>query len=117
MRRARTWGGGLFGRRRKQAEAEGARLTEELTRAEERIRALHQEQQYLTEQLERILGADAAQVAAERERLRREHEERRQEIGRIDALLDAKVERASERAARLVGDIRQRAEPTTPYAA
>ncbi|MFD7299069.1 DUF4041 domain-containing protein [Streptomyces sp. NPDC059897] len=110
-------GGGLFGRRRKQAEAEAARRAEQLAQADGQLRALQEDKRQLTEQLGRVIGADAAQIAAEQQRLHRMHEEKTREIERIDALLDAKVEHAAERAAQSLVDVRRRAEDLAGQAA
>ncbi|MGI5472270.1 DUF4041 domain-containing protein [Streptomyces sp. CA-132043] len=100
---------GVFGRRRKQAEAEAERLAGELTYSEQRARTLQAQVVQLTDQLARVIGADSATIAAEQERLRQTHAERLQELERIDALLDAKVEHAAERAAQSLVDVRNQA--------
>ncbi|WP_346099604.1 DUF4041 domain-containing protein [Streptomyces olivaceiscleroticus] len=99
----------MFGRRRKQAEAEAERLADELTRSEQRAHFLQAQVGQLTDQLARVIGADSAKIAAEQERLRQAHTERLQELERIDALLDAKVEHAAERAAQSLVDVRSQA--------
>ncbi|WP_320777697.1 DUF4041 domain-containing protein [Streptomyces sp. CRN 30] len=101
--------GGLFGRRRKQAEAAAENLAGELARSEERARTLAAQVTQLTDQLARVIGADSATIAAEQERLRQAHEEKQAELQRIDGLLDAKVEHAAERAARSLVDVRDQA--------
>ncbi len=101
---------GLFGRRRKQAEAEAARLVDEVERAEGRARQMAEDNRHLTEQLTRLLGADGAQLAVEQQRLRRLHEEKLLELQRIDALLDTKVEHAAQRAAQSLTEVRRQAD-------
>ncbi|MFB7650512.1 MULTISPECIES: DUF4041 domain-containing protein [unclassified Streptomyces] len=101
---------GLFGRRRKQAEAEAERLAGELALCEERTRGLLAQVDQLTEQLAGVIGADSATIAAEQERLRRAHAEKLEELQRIDGLLDAKAEHAAERAARSLVDVRSQAQ-------
>lgn len=103
-------GGGLFGRRRKQAESEVARLAGELALMDTQVRGLQEDNRHLTEQLSRLIGADSAQIVAEQQRLRRAHEEKLQEIGRVDTLLDEKIERAAESAAQSLVDVRRQAD-------
>jgi hypothetical protein len=91
-------GGGLFGRRRKEAEQEAARLGDELRNATADAQALRSENQRLMAELSTLLGADTARLVQETERLRRLHAERLAEVQQIDALLDAKVRAASQRA-------------------
>lgn len=80
---------GVFGRRRKQAEAEVERLAAEL----QRLRAEHArqdtEKQALYQQLSRVQGEEAATLVVETERLRRSYQE-------ADELLLAKIDRASD---------------------
>ncbi|MGY0020979.1 DUF4041 domain-containing protein [Streptomyces sp. YJ-C3] len=102
--------GGLFGRRRKQAEAEAARLSDEVARADARAGQLEEDNRHLTQQLAGLLGADSAQLVAEQQRLQRAHDEKVQEMARIDALLDAKAEHAAERAAQSLIDVRRQAD-------
>nr|WP_306432864.1 DUF4041 domain-containing protein [Streptomyces harenosi] len=101
---------GLFGRRRKQAEAEAERLARELAHSDERARVLQAQVEQLTAQLGRLIGADSAALAAEQERLRQAHAEKLAELQRIDGLLDAKVEHAAERAAQSLVDVRAQAQ-------
>ncbi|MFD7920939.1 DUF4041 domain-containing protein [Streptomyces sp. NPDC059740] len=100
---------GVFGRRRKQAEAEAERLASELTHREQQARTLQAQVGRLTDQLARVIGADSATIVAEQEGLRQAHAERLRELERIDALLDAKVEHAAEQAAQSLVDVRSQA--------
>ncbi|MEU1044047.1 DUF4041 domain-containing protein [Streptomyces sp. NPDC005897] len=97
---------GLFGRRRKQAEAEVERLLGELVHRDEQLRGLQVQVDDLTKQLARVIGADSAVIAMEQERLRQAHAEKLGELQRIDGLLDAKVEHAAEQAALSLVDVR-----------
>ncbi|WP_175435787.1 DUF4041 domain-containing protein [Streptomyces hawaiiensis] len=101
-------GGGLFGRRRREAEAETARLEDELRAQAAHAEALRAENQRLLAELTALAGADAARLVHETERLRRTHTEHLTELQRIDAVLDAKVEAAAERAEIELGGTRQR---------
>lgn len=80
---------GVFGRRRKQAEAEADRLAGEL----QRLRADHAreaaEKSALRQQLSRVQGEEAATLVVDTERLRTAYQE-------ADDLLLAKIDRASE---------------------
>ncbi|MFP8884272.1 DUF4041 domain-containing protein [Streptomyces mangrovi] len=100
-------GGGLFGRRRKEAEAEVARLGEELRARTADTEALRAENHRLMAELTAFAGADAARLAQETERLRRTHAEQQAEVQRLDAVLDVKVEAAAERAERELHGTRQ----------
>ncbi|MGW3113383.1 DUF4041 domain-containing protein [Streptomyces sp. NPDC001091] len=100
-------GGGLFGRRRREAEAEAARLGDELRAHAADIETLCAENARLQAQLSALLGADAARLAQETERIGRTHAERLGEVERIDAVLDAKVEAAAIRAERELHGTRQ----------
>ncbi|MFD7135676.1 DUF4041 domain-containing protein [Streptomyces sp. NPDC059894] len=101
-------GGGLFGRRRREAEAEAARLSEELHARAADAEALRAENQRLLAELTALAGADAVRLVQETERLRRTHAEHLAEVRRIDTVLDAKVEAAAERAETELGGTRQR---------
>ncbi|WP_107425006.1 DUF4041 domain-containing protein [Streptomyces sp. CB02400] len=103
-----TGGGGIFGRRRREAEAEAARLGEELNARAADADALRAENQRLLAELTAVTGADAARLVQETERIRRTHAEHLAELQRIDAVLDAKVEAAAERAERELHGTRQR---------
>ncbi|MFF0461890.1 DUF4041 domain-containing protein [Streptomyces mexicanus] len=100
--------GGLFGRRRKEAEAEAARLAEELRARTTEYESLRTENARLLSELNALLGVDATRLVQETERLRRTHAEHLAELQRIDAVLDAKVEAAAERAERQLHGTRQR---------
>ncbi|WP_436947335.1 DUF4041 domain-containing protein [Streptomyces sp. SudanB52_2052] len=101
-------GGGLFGRRRREAEAEAARLGDELHAQAAQAEALRAENQRLLAELTALAGADATRLVQETERLRRTHAEHLTELQRIDAVLDAKVEAAAERAENELHGTRQR---------
>jgi hypothetical protein len=103
-----TGGGGIFGRRRREAEAEAARLGEELNARAADADALRAENQRLLGELTAVTGADTARLVQETERIRRTHAEHLAELQRIDAVLDAKVEAAAERAERELHGTRQR---------
>ncbi|MGW2469227.1 DUF4041 domain-containing protein [Streptomyces bauhiniae] len=101
-------GGGLFGRRRREAEAEAARLGDELRAHAADTETLRAENARLQAQLAALIGADAARLAQETERIGRIHAERLGELERIDAVLDAKVEAAAVRAEGELYGTRQR---------
>ncbi|QBJ93091.1 DUF4041 domain-containing protein [Streptomyces seoulensis] len=101
-------GGGLFGRRRREAEAEAARLGDELRAHAADTETLRAENARLQAQLSALVGADAARLAQEAERIGRTHAERLGELERIDAVLDAKVEAAAVRAEGELHGTRQR---------
>ncbi|MGC4997221.1 DUF4041 domain-containing protein [Streptomyces sp. DT195] len=101
-------GGGLFGRRRREAEAEAARLGDELRAHAVDVETLRAENARLQAQLSSLLGVDAARLVQETERIGRTHAERLGELERIDAVLDAKVEAAAVRAERELYGTRQR---------
>ncbi|GAA0917128.1 hypothetical protein GCM10009549_33800 [Streptomyces thermoalcalitolerans] len=101
-------GGGFFGRRRREAEAEAARLGEELRARTAEAEALRAENHRLLTELTALAGADTARLVQETDRIRRTHAEHLAELQRIDAVLDAKVEAAAERAERELQGARQR---------
>ncbi|MGK5449254.1 DUF4041 domain-containing protein, partial [Streptomyces radiopugnans] len=100
-------GGGLFGRRRREAEAEAARLGDELRARTAEAEALRAENRRLLAEMTALAGADTARLVQETERLRRAHAEQQAEAQRLDAVLDAKVEAAAERAERELHGTRQ----------
>lgn len=87
---ARADGGvGVFGRRRKQAEAEVDRLTSELHRLQAELARQGAEKTALHQQLSRVQGEEAATLIVDTERLRASYQE-------ADELLLAKIDRASD---------------------
>lgn len=79
---------GVFGRKRKQAEAEAERLAEELARARAEAAALSAEKDALQQQLVRVQGKEAAELVVEIQRLRAR-------AATLDDMLRAKAELAA----------------------
>ncbi|MEU5001151.1 DUF4041 domain-containing protein [Streptomyces sp. NPDC021622] len=100
--------GGRFGRRRKQAEAEAARLAEEVRDAEARVAEEQAANEQLYKQLAALVSADAAHLAQEEQRLRRVYAQRVSEVESIDSVLDSKVADAAERAEALTVDAQRK---------
>ncbi|WP_254395075.1 DUF4041 domain-containing protein [Streptomyces sp. AC512_CC834] len=100
-------GGGIFGRRRREAETEAARLGEQLRAREADADALRSENHRLLAELTAVVGTDTARLVQETERIQRTHIGNLAELQRIDAVLDAKVEAAAERAERDLQGTRQ----------
>ncbi|MER7394266.1 DUF4041 domain-containing protein [Streptomyces sp. NPDC000151] len=110
--------GGVFGRRRRQAESDAARLTEQLAGMQAGAAALHADNEVLRQQLAQVMGLDSAQILAEQQRLRRAHEGLLDDIARSEAVLDSKIEAAADRAeAELTGARQRQAELARDIAA
>lgn len=108
---ATDWGSsGIFGRRRKQAEAEVERLTGELQRLQRACDHKAAENAALHQQLVQVQGKEAADLVVETERLRAAHAE-------ADELLHARAEHAAEQLQQAIGHEQQRYEELARLAA